>query len=130
MLRDEKGDGLYHERLRMAPLFGATATFGPAEQETTERLIVLFTPDGESPTVPVTREEYLRASIFTLEPKGPTMYEEWMAQAPDRKKAREETVAAIAASNPVQAEQLRKDLEKAERDYTELIRASAEETRL
>lgn len=122
VLRDENGDGLHLERIRSEPLFGATATFGPAEGETTERVLVLFTTGGESPTLPVTREEYLRAMIFTLEPTGPTPYAKWTAQAADRKKAREETVAVVAASNPGQAEQLRKDLEKAERDNTELLR--------
>lgn len=121
-LRDENGDGLFTERFRREASFGSTATFGPSEQETTERVVVLFTSGGESPTLPVTREEYLRAIIFTLEPKGATPYQKWMEQAPARKKAREETVAVVATSNPGQAEQLRKDLEKAERDNTELLR--------
>ena len=121
-MRDENGDGLYTEHARAEPLFGSTATYGHIEEENTQGLFLLFTRGGESPTIPVTREEHLRAIIFSLEPKGPTSYEKWMKQAPDRKKGREETVAVIAASDPVRAEQLRKDLEKAERDNTELLR--------
>jgi hypothetical protein len=121
-LLDENGDGLYTERLRAAALFGATATFGSSEGEVSKRVLALFTTGGESPTLPVTREEYLRAIILDLEPKGPTPYAKWMSEAPARKKARDETVAVVAASNPTQAEQLRKDLEKAERDNTELLR--------
>ena len=68
-LLDESGDGLYLERPRSQPLHGSTSTFGHFEDDQTEGLRVLFTSGGESPTIPVTREAWLRAQIFTLEGK-------------------------------------------------------------
>jgi len=124
---DENGDGLYYERVRSEPLFGATATFGHFEQENTEGLFVLFTAGGESPTVPVTREEYLRASILTLEGKNQekvkevlafaskTQYQRWLEDAPGRKNRREEMLAGVASVDPSRVAQLRADLENADR---------------
>ena len=131
---DEAGDGLYTERVRTPPLFGATATFGRFHEENTEGLFVLFTTDGMSPTLPVTREEYLRAMIFTFEGRNQekvkaaaavmskTAYEQWMEGAAERKKSNEQIYAIVAKTNPAQAAKMRADMEKAELDATDRLR--------
>ena len=58
-LLDERGDRLYTQRLATQALFGSTATF--------DGQYVLYTSGDASPTLPVSREEFLRALIFTLE---------------------------------------------------------------
>jgi hypothetical protein len=131
---DEGGDGLYMERIRAATLFGATATFGRFHEENSEGLYVLFTAGGRSPTLPVSREEYLRAMIFTLEGKNQekvhaaaaitskTPYERWMEEAPERKKRNEELYAIIAKVDPAHAAKTRADMEEAERAETEKLK--------
>jgi hypothetical protein len=133
-LLDEKGDGLYLERVRTPALFGSTATYGRLQEENTTGLYVLFTRAGASPTLPVTREEYLRAMIFTLEGTNQekvkataavvakTPYERWMEEAPTRKKNNEELWAIVAQSNPAQAAKMRSDMEKAELAETEKLK--------
>ncbi len=125
---DENGDGLYTEHMRAEPLFGSTATYGHIEEENTEGLFVLFTRGGESPTIPATREEFLRAMIFTLEGKDQeklkkdmtflmkTQYERWLEDAPARKKRHEEMLTGVAQSDPSAVPKLRADLEKLERE--------------
>jgi hypothetical protein len=66
---DEHGDGLFTERARTESLFGSIATFGRIHEENTLGFGILFTAGGESPTVPVTREEFLRAQIFAVKGK-------------------------------------------------------------
>ena len=131
---DESGDGLYVERVRTPTLFGASATFGRFHEEISEGLYVLFTVGGQSPTLPVSREEYLRAMIFTLEGKNQekvraaaaivskTPYERWMEEAPERKKRNEELYAIVATTNPAQAAKMRADMEKAELAETEKLK--------
>ena len=124
---DENGDGLYYERVRSEPLFGSTATYGHFAELNGEGIFVLFTVGGESPTVPVTREEYLRAVIFGLEGKdqsevkktleaiSKTQYERWKEGAAERKKQREQIVAGAASVDPAKAAKVRADLENADR---------------
>ena len=124
---DEQGDGLYFERVRTATRFGAAATYGDFDENKridTEGLFVLFTAGGGSPTLPVSREEYLRAMIFTLEGKDQetvkkfaaqkTPYQAWLDGAAQRKKDRDQMYATVAAIDPTQAAQVRKDMEKVE----------------
>ncbi len=125
---DENGDGLYFERPRTETLFGSTATYGHFEEENTEGLRVLFTRGGESPTIPVTREEYLRAMILVFEGKDQaklketmpslmkTQYQRWLEDAPARKKRNEEILAGVAQGDPSQVAKVRADLEKVERE--------------
>lgn len=131
---DEGGDGLYTERVRTPALFGTTATFGRFQDENTEGVYLLFTTGGQSPTVPVTREEYLRAVIFSLEGKNgekvktaaaivsKTPYERWMEEAPERKTRHEELYAIVAKTDPSQAAKMRADMEKAELAETEKLK--------
>jgi hypothetical protein len=86
--------------------------------------------------LPVTREEYLRAMIFTLEGKdqekvkaaaaivSKTPYERWLEEAPERRKRNEELYAIVAQSNPAQAAKMRADMDKAELAETEKLRKS------
>jgi hypothetical protein len=127
-MRDEHGDGLYFNRVRTETLFGATATYGHFEEENTSGLAVLFTAGGVSPTIPVAREAYLRAMIFTLEGKdqakvkeavafaSKTQYQRWTDGAAQRKKDREQILAGIATVDPSQVPKVRADLEKTERE--------------
>ena len=130
---DANGDAIYINRVRAANQFGSTAMFGDLNLEgiTSEGAWVLFTTGDESPTLPVSREEYLRLRIFEVEgnpaAKKKSVYQEYLDGAPDRKKANEEVVAMIAKSDPAKAEKLRKDLAKAEVDNGELFRKSDEQ---
>jgi len=97
---DERGDGLYYERARSEPLFGSIATYGHFQEENSEGVYILFTANGESPTLPVTREEYLRALIFSVEGKDQekikTAADAARAQARIMNEARAETDKRIA----------------------------------
>lgn len=131
---DESGDGLYMERVRAEPLFGSTVTFGHFQEENGPGFKLLFTVGGESPTVPVTREEYLRAVIFGLEGKdqanvkevlaytSKTQYQRWLESAAERKKRIEETVAGVAMVDPSQVAKVRADLERADSVAGETLR--------
>jgi len=133
-LRDENGDDLYFQQPRTQTRFGSTATFGEFEKENSLGLFVLFTAGGVSPTVPVSREEYLRATIFELEGKNgekvkqavamtaKTEYQRWIEGAAARKKQNEETVAGIALVDKSTAAKLRADFDKIERENTETLR--------
>jgi hypothetical protein len=122
---DEHGDGLFWERERSETMFGATATFGHYGVPTEKPLLVLFTAGGESPTLPVSREEYLRAQILSSEKtNGETskttaeksQYEQWVARTAERKAEHEAMIATVARTDPSAAAKLRADLEKLERD--------------
>lgn len=126
-LLDENGDALYTEMPRTEPLFGSTATFGQFAVTNAEGLTLLFTSGGESPTVAVTREEYLRAMILTLEGKdqekvketlaiaSKTQYELWKERAAQRRKDIDDIVAGVAQVDPAKAAKVRADLENADR---------------
>lgn len=130
---DAKGDSIYINKVRGATRFGATALFGDLDLESITGLgaWVLFTTGDASPTLPVSREEYLRLVLFEVEgppgAKAKSAYQEYLDGAPDRKKANDEVVAIVAKSDPAKAEQLRKDLEKAERENGELLKQSDEQ---
>jgi len=133
---DERGDSLYMERPRREALFGATATFGGFHEENTNTsaFFLLFTTAGESPTLPVSREEYLRYRIFEHEGKdqeklraltadfSKTPYDRWVEEAPERKKRHEELYSLIARSSPAQAATTRADMEKAEQAEGEKLK--------
>ncbi len=126
-LLDENGDALYVEEPRKEPMFGSTATYGVFGVTNAEGLTVVFTSGGESPTVPVTREEYLRAQIFTMEGKNQekvkdfleftskTQYERWKERAVQRKKDIDDAVAGVAQVDPAKTAKVRADLENADR---------------
>ena len=108
-------------------MFGSTATYGVFGITNAEGLTVVFTSGGESPTVPVTREAYLRAQIFTLEGKNQekvkdfleftskTQYERWKESAARRQKDIDDIVAGVAQVDPAKAAKTRADLENADR---------------
>jgi hypothetical protein len=129
--KDENGS-IYFERPRSELAHGATAVYGTFGETNAPGLHVLFTSRDESPTLPVSRERYLRAMIFEFEGNDPeelkrqqaaaarTPYEEWMSGAAQRKKEREETLAEIG--DKTKAAALRTQIEKAERDVTESLK--------
>jgi hypothetical protein len=112
-------------------LFGSTATYGHLEAPNSEGIFILFTSGGASPTISVTREEYLRAVILSLEGKNQekvkdvleftskTQYERWKERAAERKRDIEQMVAGVAQVDPAKAAKVRADLEKADRDAGE-----------
>lgn len=126
-LLSENGEAFYFERPRREALFGSTATYGQFAVTNTDGLYVVFTSGGESPTLPVTREEYLRAIIFSLEGKdqekvkelleftSKTQYERWQERAAQRKKDIDDMVAGAAMADPGKAAKARADLENADR---------------
>ena len=123
--RDDKGIAIYFERVHSATRFGSIATFGEFEEANGTGLRVLFTRGDVSPTLPVSREEYLRHMIWEVEGQEAgkkSAYQEWLEQAPDRKKSNDEVIALTAKTDPKKAEELRKTLEKAERDNAALMR--------
>ena len=127
---DANGDAIYMNRVRSAGQFGSTAFFGDLNLEgiTSEGAWVLFTAGDESPTLPVSREEYLQLQLFEVEGlMKNSAYQALLDAAPERKQATDGVVAMVAKSDPAQAEQLRKDFEKAERENLELARQSEEE---
>lgn len=91
---------------------------------------------------PVTREEYLRAWILSVEGKTgdlessyrkqleKTTYDNWIDGASERKKDREAAIASAArAQGRAAADELRKTLEQTERDVTASLKAQDDEER-
>lgn len=135
---DENGDGLFTERARSATLFGSKVTFGRIHEENTLGFAVLFTAGGESPTIPVTREEYLKALIFTTEGKNGELlaeattvrrkeYQAWLARAADRKKENEQILATLATQDPSKVAKTRAEMEKAEKGAGEFLKMLADQ---
>lgn len=127
-LPDENDDTLYVEFPHSEPLHGAIATFGHLEEPNGIGLRILFSSTGEPPMLPVTREEYLRAVILSIEGKNQatlkatlahlatTDYERWLEDAPVRKRGNDEILRGVATVDPSKVAQVRADLEKVERE--------------
>ena len=135
---DENGDGLFMERDRAETLFGSFATFSHIHEENTLPFAVLFTAGGESPTIPATREEYLRAQIFSHEGKNGAaikeastvrrkQYQEWVDGTATRTKEREQILAIVAASDPSKVAKMRADMEKADTEAGAYLKKLADE---
>jgi hypothetical protein len=103
---------------------------------------ITFTSQGTIPWIPVTREEYLRAQIYSIEGKNgelekearksleKTDYERWLEGAAERKKIRDGAVAALARNQgQAAAEEFRKSQEETERQITEQMKAEEDEQR-
>jgi hypothetical protein len=69
--KEEDGQSIYFERPRSAVAYGATAVYGTFGEINAPGMHVLFTSHDESPTLPVSRERYLRAMIFEFEGNDP-----------------------------------------------------------
>jgi hypothetical protein len=127
---EENGGRLYLERERGTPVHGATLTYSAFDVENVETFRVVFTSGDQMPFLPVTREEFLRAQIFTLEGKNQenikkaraatakSPYETWLEGAAERKKNRETTIAMLRLDKDA-ADKMRAQMEKQERDMTE-----------
>ncbi len=139
-LLDENGDGLFTERARSETLFGSKVTFGRIHEENTLGFAILFTARGESPTIPVTREDYLKALIFTVEGKSGELlaeattlrrkeYQAWLDRAADRKKENEQILASLARQNPSAVAKTRAEFEKVEKGQGEFLKMLADQER-
>ena len=137
---DENGDGLFTERSRSETQFGSFATFGVFHQENSEGIFILFAAPGESPTIPVTREEYIKALLFNAEGKNGAgvaeastvrrkQYEEWLANAAERKQRNEQILAMLAKQDPSKVAKARADMEQAEKGAGEFLKKAADEER-
>lgn len=125
VVKSETGETYFHERPRSAE-YGTPFVYGKFGVPNTS-LRVLFTARDQDPTLPVSREEYLRARIHELDGDGQlkeaqaavakTTYQAWMDGAAERKKEREEVVAAMPDRES--AAKMRATLEKAEQDLAE-----------
>lgn len=135
---DENGDLLFSERAHTVAKFGSFSTFGTIHEENTRGFAILFTAGGESPTIPVTREEWLKAQIFTVEGKDGAkireastvrrkQYQEWVDRTEERKKEREQMLANLAAQEPSKVAQIRADMEKADKEAGEFLKKLADE---
>jgi hypothetical protein len=154
---DGKGDRLYIEEPFGARIPGALLAYGhrlPEQGETVSEpgtagftatnlgyYGAFFSADGVSPWLEVTRQEYLEARIWNDETKDlketqrirqsrtKTRYELWMEEAPQRKREREEALAAAEKADPAQAAAARKEAERIEREITEQLKAAEAQDR-
>jgi hypothetical protein len=132
LIREESGERIYIERVRSTRVHGATVAYGTFGEPNTEGLFVLFTSGDQSPMLPVTREEYLRTTIFSLEGKDQeklkqaragfsrTPYERWIEDAAERKKTREAVIATIP--DQAQAAKTRAEMAKGDREMEEALK--------
>lgn len=143
---DETGRGFFLEQAIGEPIRGATIVYEGLrwDGQTGDRRsgYVTLTTRGAFPWIPVTREEYLRAQIYIAEGKNgekqkvfersleKTSYERYMEEAAERKKNRDDAVAAMArAQGRAAADELRKTLEQTEREVIEQLKAAEAEER-
>jgi hypothetical protein len=145
-LIDETGKAFFIEQVFGEPIPGATIVYEGLRWDTptADRRpgYVTLTSGGAFPWLPVSREEYLRALIYLEEGKNgakekefrksleKTSYERYMDEAADRKKTRDETVAAMArAQGRAAADEFRKTMENTEREVAEQLKAAEVEER-
>ena len=153
---DGKGDRVYIENLFGVKKPGALLAYGyilpgPGEPPSPARTgfsptnysayAVFFSADGVSPWLEVSRQEYLEALIWDGETKDlkeierirqsrtKTRYQQWLEDAPTRKRERDEALAAVEKADPTQAAEARKEAERIEREIGEQLKASEEEDR-
>jgi len=129
VVKDETGEYYYRERPRSPAEYGTRFVYGKFGVPNSS-LFVLFTANDQDPTLPVSREEYLRALIHGLDDEKSkvvqaagtkTAYQEWMEGAEKRKAEREKGLAALGRE---MAEKTRATLEKNDRDYAETLKKS------
>jgi hypothetical protein len=156
-LEDGKGDRLYIEHPFGETMPGALLAYADKVFDADEPVppvkpiglspknqsyyAVFFSADGISPWLEVTRQEYLEALIWNGETKHldqikrgrelltKTRYQQWMEEAPKRKRERDEALATAEKANPSQAAAMRKELETTERQITEQLKAAEEQDR-
>lgn len=142
-LDDEQGVPLVMESDPGEAIPGATLVYrGNPSDEREVSATVTFTRGGELPWETVSREAYLRALIHQAEgPNGTrvaelrkalekTPYEQWMAQAPQRKKDRDELAVSLRGiRTPEEIAKQIAAMEASEQDVTERLRAQDAEDR-
>jgi hypothetical protein len=132
LTEDAQGRPIYLEnRTAPQPYAGSTVTYGSFESTGNDRLGVLFTSGRQPLTVGVSREAVLNALIYqaekgqrqSRESSGGDAYQEWMREAPLRRQ-REEAILAMLPDK-AQADKMRAEFEKTEREATERLKKSA-----
>jgi hypothetical protein len=139
---DEQGKGFLIEPEVGDPIPGAAAVYGRMTPDGEGGVSVLLTRGGTFPFTTMSREEYLQAQIFELEGKDQaklkqarealekTPYEQWLAEAPQRKKDRDELALSLRGiKTPEEIRQVIAEQEATERRVTAQLRAQDEETR-
>ena len=146
-LEDENGIEFRHEWPVGEPKPGSTIVYEGLRWLTPEQFddrpgFVTFSTGGVFPWLAVTREEYLRAEILSVEGKKgdqetsyrkaleKTAYDRWMDDASSRREQREAAIASMTrAQGRAAADELRKTLEQTERETTEGLKAQDAEER-
>ena len=142
-MRDAQGREVLVESRRGAPVPLAVQTWdGLSEDRNVKSSVrVMFATRGDLPWRQVTREEFYAATILEREGQGgatssemqqsleKTPYQSWMEGAEERKRNREQSIAAAARQSPEYAAQVRKKLEDSERDVTANLKASEQSDR-
>jgi hypothetical protein len=145
-LFDETGKAFFIEQVIGEPIPGATIVYEGLRWDTPTAEhrsgYVTLTSRGAFPWLPVSREEYVRALIYLEEGKNgekekafrksleKTSYERYMEEAAERKKTRDEAVAAMArAQGRAAADEFRKTMENTEREVAEQLKAAEAEER-
>jgi hypothetical protein len=140
---DAEGREVMVEAARGAPVAYAVQTWdGLSEDRMVKSSVkVALVTSGELPWKHTTREEYYAASI--LEREGPggaqvkefqkslekTPYQQWMEGAEERRKNREQSIAAAARQSAEYAAEVRKRLEANETEVTAAFKKSEESDR-
>jgi len=129
----ERGLQIYIEGDRGKPVPHATAVLGelldvPGEPSGVD---VFFISAGQLPWRQITREELFNTLLHEQQPGATelqdalqkTPYQEWIEQAGERTKSREDALKEAAKTSPAaEVEKMRQTLESVERETTELLR--------
>jgi len=144
---DPSGRDIITEQTRWPLIPYSVATYGVSASGTLQpsedfSLSAWFTPGAELPWFPLSREDYYTAVIASAEGSHgerraqyqkateKTGYQRWLEEAPQRKKEREETIAAVAKFQPPEeVAKLRKSLEDAERESGEALKKNESDER-
>ena len=144
---DPQGRVIFVEERRWPLVPFSVATYGVSASGTLNAgedftLWTWFTPGAELPWSAVSREDYYNSLIGSVEGNNgeklaeykkateKTPYQGWLAEAPRRKKEREETLKALAQMQaPAEVAKLRKTLEDVEHDTGEELKKSESQDR-
>ena len=144
---DPKGRDIITEQTRWPLIPYSVATYGVSASGTLQpnedfSLSAWFTPGAELPWFPLSREDYYTAVIASAEGNNgerraqyqkateKSGYQRWLEEAPQRKKEREEIIAAVAKFQPPEeVAKLRKSLEDAERESGEVLKKNESDER-
>ena len=101
---------------------------------------VWISAHDDLPFLPVSREQYLRSLAAEVagspeqqaawkKATAKTPYQQWLDEAPKRKKEREALLATLKATDPSHVDEMRETIEKTDRDVEAGLKASEERDR-